>query len=81
MVLLQSVVQVYVGPMPNRFVEFAPDGRQVGIVTIGSGPISDSPGHRPGGTKERPSGEIPGLAQDNVHQCAIAVDGPVQNRN
>src|SRR6186997_2994575 len=79
MILLQSVVQVYVGPMPNRFTQFAPNRRRIGIMTIGRDPVRDNPGHRSGGTEKRfGGGEIASLAEHHVHQGAIAIDGPIE---
>ena len=79
MILLKSVVQVYVHPMPNRFTQFAPDRRRIGVVTVGRDPVRDNPGHGSGGTEERfGGGQIAALAEHHVPQSAVAVDGPVQ---
>ena len=44
MILLKSIVQVYVRPMPNRFAQFAPDRRRIGIMTVGRDPVRDNSG-------------------------------------
>ena len=78
MILLKSVVQVYVRPMPNRFAQFAPDRRRIGIMTVGRDPVRRNPGHVPGRTEELFGGrEIAALAEHHVDQVAVAVDGPV----
>jgi hypothetical protein len=51
--LLQSVVQVDVGTMPNRLAQFALDRCRIAVVPISRDPIRDNPGHHPGRTKER----------------------------
>ena len=79
MVLLKSVVQVHVRPMPNRFAQFAPDRGRVTVMTIGRDAIGDNPGHRLGRTKERlRGGEIAVLAEHHVHEGTVAVDCPIQ---
>ena len=75
MILLKSVVQVHVGPMPNRFAQFAPDRSRVTVMTIGRDSIGDNPSHHPGRTKERlGGGEIAVLAQHHVNEGTIAVE-------
>ena len=78
MILLKSVIQIRVGPMPNHFAQFAPDRGRVSVVTIGRDPVGDNPNHRPGRTKERfGGGEIAVLAEHHVNERTIAVNRPI----
>ena len=79
MILLKSVIQIRVGPMPNHFAQLAPDRGRVIVMTIGRDSIRDNPGHHRGRTKERlGGGEIAVLAQHHVNEGTIAVDGAIE---
>src|SRR5271155_846743 len=77
-ILFEPVVQVGIGPVPDRLTEFAPDRCGIGIVTIRRYPVRDSTGHRFGGAEKcLGSREIAALAEHYIHQSTVAVDGPV----
>ena len=48
MVLLQSIVQVTVGPVPDVLAQLGADGAGVAVVAVGRDPFRGDVGHRQG---------------------------------
>ena len=78
-ILLKSVVQIAICPMPHMAAEFCPDCPGIGIVAIRGDPIRGYAGHRLCRSKEGlRSGKVAVLTQHHVNQGASAIDRAIQ---
>ena len=78
-ILLKSVVQIAICPMPHMAAEFCPDCPGIGIVAIRGDPIRGYAGHRLCRSQEGlRSGKVAVLTQHHVNQGASAIDRAIQ---
>ena len=78
MLLLQSVIQVAVGAMPDGLAQRRPDRTRIAIMPIGGDPIRREAGHGLGGLEQRLGRRhVAVLAEHHVDQRAAAVDGAI----
>ena len=79
MVLLEAIVQVGAGAVPDRLAQHAADRPRVGAMPVRRHPVRSEALGRPGRAEERLGRlHVAVLAEHRVDQVAAAVDRPIQ---
>src|SRR3984957_2261023 len=79
MVLLNSVIQILVGPVFHGFVQFSPDRARITVVTVRRDTRRNDAGHRLGRPKERLCRfHLAVFAQPHVDQGTETINGTIK---
>jgi hypothetical protein len=78
-ILLNPIVQVGAGPMPNASTQFSADRARIAVVAVGGHPVRRHARHRFGRAEKCSGcGHVAVLAEHHVDQSTRAVDGAVE---